>query len=747
MSLMEQLAFFAATDVGRKRSHNEDNFLVDRDLGLFAVADGMGGHAAGEIASAIAVRTVHEVVSAERDMLRQRAQSARGEVSSRQILGLLDYAVQRASQRIHAEAQTDRRKRGMGTTLSAVLVVEPHAFVAHVGDSRIYLVRNETVHQVTEDHTVANELLRLGMISRDQLDKVPRKNAITRAVGVYQHAEVDTLTLELLPNDQLVLSSDGLAGYLDETNTDIRRFLAEPDGERSVKAMIDFANEQGGKDNVTVLLVRFGGGDVHDSLRARRLEMKRDMLASLPLFSKLSERELLRVMQVADVYQYEKNEIVVREGEPGDRMFVILQGRVKVSQGRATLNELGPGDQLGEMGLIRSSPRSATVTATEPSELIALRREDFFEIIRTEPHVAVKLLWQFLSVLADRLEQTSRDLSIARDQGQLRTVDDPFAHPVVNEIASARLGIRPVAVELEDGTIERPRDAPSFSDAPPLAERRATAAGPQFGSPDIPTEPESVDAERAPPSFDTLGGDDSEIRETPVLRDAPTRPFDPAEAAAFESARKKTQPMKRFDDAELQSELKSVSSRPVPSRPRHETLRSAEAVGGRRSNVPAPVTVDGDARAGEPAPVPKPYVPRPEDATAPPEPPPPTPEVPTPPRHFRATVPDRPFRLGRSEKPTSPGMPVPREAQRTVKAGKKSDTDPVPATEDEAFERAKTVAIGGKPPPDFRPTKVTLPLQPHEALKSELEALREEFRERLKRSRRERDNKEGKDGD
>src|SRR5690606_39176773 len=153
------------TDAGRKRKHNEDNFLVDAELRLFVVADGMGGHAAGEVASAIAVRTVHEVVRARRDLLQDRdAYGPRSEVSQREILGLLEFAVQDASRRINADARTDARKRGMGTTVSALLLLESSAYVAHVGDSRVYLVRDDASHQITEDHTIANELVRLGIV-------------------------------------------------------------------------------------------------------------------------------------------------------------------------------------------------------------------------------------------------------------------------------------------------------------------------------------------------------------------------------------------------------------------------------------------------------------------------------------------------------------------------------------------------------------------------------------------------------
>src|SRR5690606_29371347 len=135
-----EISFSALTDVGRKREHNEDNFLVDRALGLFVVCDGMGGHAAGEVASALAVRTFHEEVKKDAEMLRDYVTGATGvnKVSKRDITAMLEFAVNRASARVYQEASTDEKKRGMGTTLVATIVAGDTAFIIYVGDSRLY---------------------------------------------------------------------------------------------------------------------------------------------------------------------------------------------------------------------------------------------------------------------------------------------------------------------------------------------------------------------------------------------------------------------------------------------------------------------------------------------------------------------------------------------------------------------------------------------------------------------------------
>ncbi|HKQ69955.1 MAG TPA: Stp1/IreP family PP2C-type Ser/Thr phosphatase [Polyangiaceae bacterium] len=415
MGLEENIRFFAATDVGRVRDHNEDNYLVDKKLGLFVVADGMGGHAAGEVASALAVRTVHDEVKKEKQLIDDYQAGTKGaaKVTDRDILNLLEFAVQRACARIHEEALSDKQKRGMGTTLSSLLVVGNKGFIGHVGDSRIYMMRGGRVQQLTEDHTVFNELIKRGKLTRDQIEKVAHKNAITRAVGVYERVEIDTLLIELLPGDQFLLASDGLHGYVNDP-VDLTPYLAEADGEAAVQQLIAFANEAGGKDNITSIVVRLGEGTQADNDRAKKLALKREVLAKMPLFSRLSEREMLRVMQVAEVRAYEPGQLVIQEGDRGDELFTVLSGKVTVSRGDTTLTSFGSGEHFGEMALIRSVPRSATVHAEGACELIAIRRGDFFEILRKEHELAVKLLWQFLGVLADRLDRTSKDLRVAR---------------------------------------------------------------------------------------------------------------------------------------------------------------------------------------------------------------------------------------------------------------------------------------------------------------------------------------------
>ncbi|MBN2195680.1 MAG: cyclic nucleotide-binding domain-containing protein [Polyangiaceae bacterium] len=413
-----ELHYSAKTDVGRQRDHNEDNFLVDKKLSLFLVCDGMGGHAAGEVASALAVRVIHEEIKREQDLFQDYVAAKTGvdRVTKRDITNMLEFAVNRASARVHAEAVRDPTKRGMGTTLVLLLILGQQAFITYCGDSRVYLLRNSVLEQLTQDHTVYNELIRRKKLSRERIEEIAPKNAITRAVGVFDHAEPESLVIDVISGDRFLLCSDGLSGYFEDQLERLGTLLSEPAEEHVVESLVEAANEAGGKDNITTIVVTVGDAAARDETRARRIQLQRDILARMPLFRPLNDLEILRLLQVTDIRSFKDGEVVIQEGEKGEDLFIVLAGEVKVRKGETDLARLKPGEHFGEMALIRSQPRSATVVSNGDSELIVLSRSEFFEILRKEHQLAVKLLWQFTGVLAERLAQTNRELGHAREE-------------------------------------------------------------------------------------------------------------------------------------------------------------------------------------------------------------------------------------------------------------------------------------------------------------------------------------------
>jgi len=215
-----ELSFWAATDVGKKREHNEDNFLVDKKLSLFVVADGMGGHASGEVASNVAVHEFRNAVESGREVIERYAKGD-AEVRPQEVLTLLEHAVQAAGNAVYQKGVAEPEKRGMGTTTSALLIAGDRGFIAHVGDSRIYMIRQGQVVQLTEDHSLLNELVRRGKITKEGFEDSPYaqfKNAVTRAVGVYETVQPDTIDFDVLPGDRFLLCSDGLHAKLHNNN-------------------------------------------------------------------------------------------------------------------------------------------------------------------------------------------------------------------------------------------------------------------------------------------------------------------------------------------------------------------------------------------------------------------------------------------------------------------------------------------------------------------------------------------------
>jgi serine/threonine protein phosphatase PrpC/CRP-like cAMP-binding protein len=420
-SLEPPLRFAAQTNVGKQREHNEDNFLVDRKLRLYVVCDGMGGHAAGEVASAVAVRTLSEEIRKAQDLLDDYVNGSTGgsRVGKRDITNMLGFAVNCASRKIHQEASADEKKRGMGTTLVAVLFLGNQAFIIHVGDSRIYLLRNGNLEQLTEDHNVYNEFIKKKKIDLGSAAKLAPKQAITRAVGVYEHCEPETLVIDVAPGDRFLLCTDGLSGYFDAPEgspEELAQKLLAPDPDSVVVDLVDTANSRGGKDNITAVLVALESLEADNEERLSQLETQKSVLAGTPLFSALNARELRQVLQVTEVEQYIDRQVIVREGEQGEQLYIVLSGQVEVMRSGAPVARLDPGEHFGEMALIRNQPRSASARALGPTQLMVIHRKDFFDILRTEHRLAVKLLWQFTGVLANRLAETTRNLGIAREE-------------------------------------------------------------------------------------------------------------------------------------------------------------------------------------------------------------------------------------------------------------------------------------------------------------------------------------------
>jgi PPM family protein phosphatase len=244
---------YGVTHVGRQRQHNEDSFLVESTARLFLVADGMGGHAAGEIASRIAVDSISEFIlhTKEDDGTWPHAYDEHYKRSTNRLMA----AVRMANTRVLEAMRKDARLRGMGTTVVAAMADGDVMSFAHVGDSRAYLIRENALTRITNDHSWVFEQVQAGMLTEAEAEKHPLRNVITRALGGALQVNPDASEIKAKPGDVFLLCSDGLTGMVPED--EILRIVTESETvETACQTLIDVANERGGLDNITAILVK-----------------------------------------------------------------------------------------------------------------------------------------------------------------------------------------------------------------------------------------------------------------------------------------------------------------------------------------------------------------------------------------------------------------------------------------------------------------------------------------------------------
>lgn len=237
------------TDVGLKRNQNEDNFLINEELHLYVVADGMGGHNGGEYASAICVNTVEEIVES---MEVGEQVEVKEDDPVELMREKLRYALRLAGRRIYEKAAESPEFHGMGTTAVAMLIDSGNAFVAHVGDSRLYLVREDRVEQVTEDHSFVARQVKAGVLTEEEAKSHRMRNVIYRSLGYQEDVEVDVQVVALRRGDRFLLCSDGLSGHVEPH--EIYDYLTQYGPQEAARRMVDLACDRGGEDNITAVV-------------------------------------------------------------------------------------------------------------------------------------------------------------------------------------------------------------------------------------------------------------------------------------------------------------------------------------------------------------------------------------------------------------------------------------------------------------------------------------------------------------
>lgn len=394
------------SDVGLARKTNEDGVLSLSKVPLYAVADGTGGPEAGRVALTVLKDLAAELAAKNADVASSPTSTSRLAVGR-----FLENAFAKANSAVH-EAADKIRDRRIATTLVAATFVTDHAFVAHVGDSRAYLLRGNRLRCLTNDHTLAAMQLRRGDITADDFETSPFKHALAQALGMSPALDVDLLELRLAPGDQLLVTSNGLTRALSD---ELIQACLEADGDADFRAdlLIKKTHEKGAPDNTTFVLVTFEG----QQDRARATGPGRDGAASANrdavtlervarrsfLFRDLSDADWHQILPYLEVLEVQTGQALETIGENPLGFAAVTAGRLRLEQVGGEVKELGPTGHFGALYLATEVTAQETAVALEPTQVYALSRPRFLEISRLNPSLGSRLTLTLLEALGNRL--------------------------------------------------------------------------------------------------------------------------------------------------------------------------------------------------------------------------------------------------------------------------------------------------------------------------------------------------------
>lgn len=399
------------SDVGRKRTNNEDAYLLQPERQLFAVADGMGGHAGGEVASELAVQTLRAAIDQIPDV--EFTQMATVE-NRRVLLSWLATTVEQVNQAIYTRAESDQSLRGMGCTLDVALVRGNAMFLAHVGDSRTYLLREGKLYQLTEDHSFGQMLLSQGALSPAEVAVHPRRNALTRALGPFSSMQVDTVFVELAPGDTVLMCSDGLHGEVPDEL--LQQTLAgQPVPQQAVIELVEQALNAGGKDNVTALVFHADPMAEH-SHAVLGSQLVRAAMMQSDLFGSLAQSEILRIQKIAVAHELEPGTEIIKPGDQVGSVYLVVVGQLSVWKAGVQIGRHDLGDPVGAVAL---TPRVAgeLLRVDAPTIVLEFPLAELHTLFAVESDLAVKVVLAALSRVSSRLYKLADRVAQWRSAG------------------------------------------------------------------------------------------------------------------------------------------------------------------------------------------------------------------------------------------------------------------------------------------------------------------------------------------
>ena len=375
---------YGRSDIGVVRDVNQDALFVDAELGLFIICDGMGGHAAGEVASELACRTIARHVGEIRDTFSSMPLQLRERALAGGVLA--------ASEAVHLAAKENGEHAGMGCTATAVLVVGQDTTIAHVGDCRVYLVSGDEVEVLTTDHTLASDLARRGLISAQEVAHHHQAHVLTRSVGTHAAVEVETHTVPTRPGDRLLLMSDGVSHYVPSEEWLVEIAGSSPLSEVPAR-LIAFANQAGGRDNATVIAVEIDIDDEH--LAEPALHRHVAVLGASVLFRGLSLADLSYIAAHCEIRDVPPG-AAVTDAEGQQELIVVLRGFISSASPPVTLTA---GASVG-LDVLGPPTNTRPHFTSDGATVAVLTAPKLLAMVRRRPQLGVTVLTRLVEKLS-----------------------------------------------------------------------------------------------------------------------------------------------------------------------------------------------------------------------------------------------------------------------------------------------------------------------------------------------------------
>jgi len=415
------MAHHLLTDVGISRPNNEDFVVADETLGVYILCDGVGGNNAGEYASATAANYVLESLKKNLSLI-QDVKKDPGLKNRHDLKQLLQKTINEASTKIHTEASQDIKKLGMATTLDVLLIAKKYAFIAHVGDSRVYLLRQGKVHPMTDDHTVGMEFVKTGQSTLEQAKKSPYWNVLSRAVGAQPFVKADVIEMEIAESDYFLMMSDGVSDVM--SSEELAKISDKSEPASITKKLIEAAKAKKSKDNLSAIAVHIDERtEVTLNIGVVR---KIEVISQVSLFRFCTYKDLTLLLNRFLLQRYKDGQTICEEKSPSDAIYVILSGEVEVDQAGVDLVHRKPGEVLGEMGVLEALPRSAALLAKEETELLVLPRDQLIALLKEDSRLAVKLLWALCQEQSKRLRVVTQNWVVSQTTPDDKQTNQPF---------------------------------------------------------------------------------------------------------------------------------------------------------------------------------------------------------------------------------------------------------------------------------------------------------------------------------